>query len=170
MLHTPLLWFVVNVLDNKSHVQHLYMSRRCGFAVDFRFVVRYVIQQIGASGVWVEMERSVVFVACMSRARSGSTYRRRTMLSSVLRTFSGGRRAVAELSDPAAVTARQSPALIGRVTSNHGLLLLLLLLRRQLMTMKMMCVALILPSLPGVSRQLPHPCCQLDIGATGHCT
>jgi len=45
-------------------------------------------------------------------------------------TFGGGRRAVSKLSDPAVVTARKSPPFVGRITSNHRLLLLRQLIAR----------------------------------------
>jgi len=54
-------------------------------------------------------------------------------------TFSGRRRAVSELSDPAVVTARKSPALVGRVTANHGLLLRQLIVRMEMM-LRVACV------------------------------
>lgn len=58
-------------------------------------------------------------------------------------TFSGRRRTVSELSDPAVVTARKPPLLAGRVTSNHRLLLLQLMLRMKTMP----CVACVVHGL-----------------------
>ena len=87
-------------------------------------------------------------------------------------TFGGGRRAVAELSDPAVVAARQPPLLVARVTSNQRLLPVTLTTRRTLTVACFVDDGLVLLSTVRRSphRQLPHPGCQLDIGAPEHCT